>query len=529
MNRILLLLFSCFIFTQMAAQDNFTIIAMPDTQHYCDDGPTAEANFYAQTQWIVDNRVSKNIVFVTGLGDIVQNAFDSVHWNIADSAYSLIENPMTTTLMDGIPYGLAVGNHDQWDKRITGDTDSFNIIFGTDRFASRGYYGGGFPATKNDNSYQLFSGGGLDFIIIHLEFDETDPITSHHEDVLEWADGLLTTFSDRRAIISSHYMIDRGNQADGDADFGDQGETIFDSLSHHENLFLMLCGHEATEGERADVVGTAPNQHTIYTLLSDYQNQPAGGNGWLRIMEFSPANNTITVSTFSPTINGGNGGLGTYGNSPFNQMGGLSSNGFGGVGSISAPFTLTYDMTVAPLPVELTDFKVRKDGKESLISWKTASEENNKGFEIQKSADGESWKKLVWVDGIGTTSITQSYSYVDTEPHRGDNYYRLRQIDYDDTETFSAVKVVNFNFDLEAPIIYPNPVLDELTIQMPRINNGKVTFEIKDIKGRVVMVEKVNLEAEIHKINTSSLVPGVYYLNIQSQSSSVSYPFAKTN
>ena len=63
MNRILLSLFSCFISIQLVAQD-FTIIAMPDTQHYCDDGPTSELIFAAQTQWIVDNRASKNIVFV---------------------------------------------------------------------------------------------------------------------------------------------------------------------------------------------------------------------------------------------------------------------------------------------------------------------------------------------------------------------------------------------------------------------------------------------------------------------------------
>ncbi len=512
MNRYLFLLFNCFISIQIVAQ-NFTIIAMPDTQHYCDDGPTAELIFSAQTQWIVDNKASKNIVFVTGLGDIVQDANNEDHWDLADEAYSLIEDPVTTSLTDGIPYGLVVGNHDQWPKRTTGATTEFNTHFGVSRFSSRGYYGGGYPATKNDNSYQLFSAGpGLDFIIIHIEFDESDPPSQHQLDVLDWADGLLTTYSDRRAIISSHFLIENGNQANGGADWGDQGGEIFDALKDHENLFLMLGGHIATEGEREDV-GT--NGNPIYTLLSDYQNQVNGGNGWLRILEFSPGTNEITVSTFSPTINPPNG---TFGTDDPTAMGNNSK---------SAPFTLAYDMTVA-LPVELVDFNVRKEGKESLISWKTASEDNNKGFEIQKSDDGESWEKLAWVDGLGTTNIAQSYSYTDTAPQRGENYYRLRQVDFDDTENYSAVRVVTFNFALEAPVIYPNPVLDELTIEMPRINNGKITFEIKDIMGRVVMVEKVNLEGDIHKVNTSSLVPGIYYLDIQSQSSLVSYPFTKT-
>ncbi|MFK8008562.1 MAG: T9SS type A sorting domain-containing protein [Saprospiraceae bacterium] len=522
MKRILFLLISCSISIQVVAQ-NFSIIVMPDTQHYCDFGPTANAIFSAQTQWIVDTLDELNVVFVTGLGDIVQNAQLTSEWDLADDAYSLIEDPATTLLTHGIPYGLVVGNHDQWPKRTPGATTNFNSYFGVSRFSGRSYYGGGFPATKNDNSYQLFSGGGMDFIIIHIEFDESDnPPNQSQLDVIDWADGLLTTHSDRRAIISSHYIIDRGNQADGDADFGDQGERIFDSLSRHENLFLMLGGHEATEGERVDSVGPTGNKHAIYTLLSDYQNQPNGGNGWLRIMEFIPSEDSIKVSTYSPTLD-------AYGDTPFDEMGEINvANSFGGDGSISAPFKLHYEMTPAPLPVELVDFKVRKEGKESLISWETASEDNNKGFEIQKSTDGERWEKLTWIDGYGTTTNTQSYSYVDTEPHRGDNYYRLRQVDFDDKEDFSAVRVVTFDFVLEAPVIYPNPVLDELTIEMPSINTGKVTFEIRDINGRVIMNERVNLEDEIHKINTSSLIPGIYYLDIQSQSSLTSYPFTKT-
>jgi hypothetical protein len=95
--------------------EDFTIIAMPDTQHYTDN-PSNYHIFSAQTQWIVNNKAARNIVFVTGLGDIVQNANnngDDTEWEIADEAYSLIEDPVTTLLADGLPYGLAVGNHDQ--------------------------------------------------------------------------------------------------------------------------------------------------------------------------------------------------------------------------------------------------------------------------------------------------------------------------------------------------------------------------------------------------------------------------------
>ena len=92
---------------------DFTIVVMPDTQHYTDNAANY-AIFGAQTQWIVGNKDTRNIVFVTGLGDIVQNGnANSSEWQVADAAYGILEDPTTTSLASGIPYGLTVGNHDQ--------------------------------------------------------------------------------------------------------------------------------------------------------------------------------------------------------------------------------------------------------------------------------------------------------------------------------------------------------------------------------------------------------------------------------
>jgi len=279
--------------TNQAPGPDFTIIPMPDTQHYTDNGGSNAANFTAQTQWIVANKASRNIVFVTGLGDIVENGdtTDS-EWQIANSAYGLIEDPLTTSLLDGIPYGLAVGNHDQSPigGGSTATTSKYNQYFGITRFQGRGYYGGHF-GSDNDNNYELFSASGMDFIIIHFEYD-----TTPEQDVLNWADNLLTIYSDRRAILTTHYMIDTGNPGA----WGAQGQAIYNALSDHPNLFLMLGGHVPGEGRRQD---TAVNGNVVNTLLSDYQSRPNGGNGWLRIMTFSPANNTISVKTYSPVLN----------------------------------------------------------------------------------------------------------------------------------------------------------------------------------------------------------------------------------
>ncbi|MBC7879398.1 MAG: DNRLRE domain-containing protein [Anaerolineales bacterium] len=293
--------------------EDFTIIAMPDTQHYTDN-PNNYANFSAQTQWIVNNKDSRNIVFVTGLGDIVQNGDTKngnpnlLEWQLADDAYGLIEDPLTTLLADGIPYGLGVGNHDQSPDGggNTASTSLYNQFFGISRFTGRDYYGGHY-GTDNDNNYELFSAGGMEFIIIHFEYD-----TTPEQAVLDWADGLLTTYSNRRAIATTHYMINSGNPGSWSA----QGQAIYNALSDHSNLFLMLGGHVNPNGEgrRQD---TAVNGNVVNTLLSDYQDYINGGDGWLRIMTFSPENDTIQVQTFSPTRNGGTGDFQTDANSQF--------------------------------------------------------------------------------------------------------------------------------------------------------------------------------------------------------------------
>jgi hypothetical protein len=270
---------------------DFTIVVLPDTQFYSSTmNGGLPAMFQAQTQWIVENRESRNIVYVAGVGDIVQNGDTNVaEWQNADAAIRLLEDPLTTGLEHGIPYGLSVGNHDQTPGgNPDGTTTFYNQFFGSARFSGRPYYGGQF-GTNNDNHYQLFSAGGMNFIAIHLEYDDTQD-----QGVLDWVTGLLTTHSTRQAIIVSHNIINLGF----DAPFNPQGQAIYNAVRSYPNVFLMLSGHVHGEGQRSDTF----NGNTIRSVLSDYQGRTNGGDGWLRIYEFSPANNEIRVKTYSPWL-----------------------------------------------------------------------------------------------------------------------------------------------------------------------------------------------------------------------------------
>jgi hypothetical protein len=267
-----------------ASAEDFTIIGLPDTQNYSCGAPCGSSStiFSAQTQWIVNNKETLNIAYVAHEGDIVEHATTAVEWDRASGAMSLLEDPVTTSLPDGIPYGVLRGNHDQESTY-----NYYNQHFGVGRFSGRSYYGGGFSGTNNNNNYGLFRASGMDFIVINLEYNPSAA-------VLSWADALLGTYSNRRAIVVSHDIINTGNPGA----FSSAGQAIYNALKDNPNLFLMLCGHIHGEGRRVDVY----NGNTVNTLLADYQSYANGGDGFLRILHFSPARNEITVETYSPSL-----------------------------------------------------------------------------------------------------------------------------------------------------------------------------------------------------------------------------------
>jgi hypothetical protein len=272
---------------------DFTLVVLPDTQYYTAglNGGTP-AMFAAQTDWIVSNRVARNIAFVSQLGDTVEhgdNGGTNVEWLAAADALYRLEDPFATSLIDGIPYGVAVGNHDQTPNgSAEGTTYFYNQLFGIDHFAARSYYGGHF-GTNNDTHYELFASGGLRFVALHLEYNAETNLA-----VLEWAGQILQTHADRRAIVVGHQMVDTGNPGS----FGPAGQRIYDALKGRTNLLLMLGGHVTGEGRRTDVFQGRP----VHTLLANYQSRENGGNGWLRLLEFSPSNSVIRVRTYSPLL-----------------------------------------------------------------------------------------------------------------------------------------------------------------------------------------------------------------------------------
>jgi hypothetical protein len=275
-----------------AAGADFTVVLLPDAQNYTSQaGSSSNAMFKAQTQWVVANRAARNIVFVSQVGDLSETGDAAeVQWMRADSTLSLLEDPVTTGLPHGIPYEVTVGNHDQTPNGDpTAPSVFYNRYFGAARFAGRPYRGGQREPARANDHFSLFSGGGLDWIVISLQYS-----TSALPAATTWADSLLTAHASRRAIVVVHNMLATGNPAA----WSGQGQGVYDALKSHANLVLMVTGHAAGEGRRSDVYAG----HTVHTLLQDYQDRTSGGTGWLRILEFSPANGVVRARTYSPWL-----------------------------------------------------------------------------------------------------------------------------------------------------------------------------------------------------------------------------------
>lgn len=250
----------------------FTIIALPDTQHYSEAFP---AIYTSQTQWIVDNKQARNIVFVTHEGDIVEHYNLTTEWDRANASMSLLDGV--------VPYGMGPGNHDQ-------PTTLFNQYFPYTRYLSQPWYGGHYQ-NLNDNNFELFSGGGMDFVIAHLEFCPSAGAVS-------WADSVFKSFPNRIGIMTTHGYLNESAQRTVSGCTNTQ--YLWDGLAvPNPNLHFMLSGHVHDESRRTDVA----NGHPVFQMLADYQDRASGGEGWLRILRFAPADDKVYVQTYSPWLN----------------------------------------------------------------------------------------------------------------------------------------------------------------------------------------------------------------------------------
>ena len=167
-------------------------------------------------------------------------------------------------------------------------------------------------------------------------------------------------------------------------------------------------------------------------------------------------------------------------------------------------------------PVELTTFDVEKHlNSQSMLTWATSSELNNDRFEVERSTDGLNFGMIGEVQGNGTTSIAQEYSFTDSKPAVGTNYYRLRQVDFDGAFEYTDIKSVHFGDVQQAFSVFPNPASDELQISTPFIGNQAVDILIFNNQGQLMKQQTFGANNR-HTLNITDLANGLYLIQATS-------------
>lgn len=182
------------------------------------------------------------------------------------------------------------------------------------------------------------------------------------------------------------------------------------------------------------------------------------------------------------------------------------------------------DLTATPLPVQWGDFTAKQQEQSVLLEWRTVQEQNADQFIIERSYTNAMFQPIGAVTATGNTTTGTSYSFTDTDPFNGDNYYRLKQTDRDGNFAYS--KTVRISFEGRVDItLSPNPAQDNLTIKLPANQTAK-NISVTDASGRLVLRFAPGNRPVI-TLPVHHLSKGVYWLQVQTDQKSYRMQFMK--
>ncbi len=183
----------------------------------------------------------------------------------------------------------------------------------------------------------------------------------------------------------------------------------------------------------------------------------------------------------------------------------------------SGSTSFMFDLLLFRLPVELTDFEATPHLTGVQLDWITETERNNDYFVVEHSVDGVNFLDIKTITGTGTTNERNTYAYMHTNPVEGNNYYRLRIVDFDSKETFSEIVTAKFSSKFEETTVFPQPASAEATIRLASPSNESGTMEVYDINGRLIHSNNIQLtEGENYlNLNCENWIAGHYVIDIK--------------
>lgn len=270
----------------------FTVAVIPDTQNESGASATRFAN---RVSWLVKNKSSLDLRYALQVGDLT-------NWGDADPAQFTKMGNEIKPLEAVVPWAGAVGNHDTGAVCVGGsacpgvsanvgvrDTSAFNATFPPSRFPR---LGGTFEAGKTDNSYQTFSAGGVDWLVLTLELWPRAA-------AVQWAQGVVASHPDHNVIVQTHaYLESNGSISQSQGGYGSTSpQFLYDNLiKRYPNIKLVLSGHVGDAAVRTD---TGVEGNKIVSMLQTFHSP----TNPVRLVEIDTAAGTMTSRIYAPGTN----------------------------------------------------------------------------------------------------------------------------------------------------------------------------------------------------------------------------------
>lgn len=256
-----------------------------------------DRRFQDRSVWLVENQAALNLKFVTHTGDVV-------NWDTPDHVqYQRARSGLKPLEAAGIPYSLALGNHDtaaacpeedtchgRKQGKAFRDTRTINKYFTAKQY---GDVKGQFDKAKIDNLYAVHEAGGLQWLVLTLEM-------SPRPEVVKWAAGVVAQHPDTNVVVVTHTYLSSSGKIDTFASNygGTSPRYLYDNLiKKYANVRLVFSSHV---GGATDRVDTGVHGNKIYTFLHHVHDPTRNP---LRLVEVDTARKSLKTRVYAPNTN----------------------------------------------------------------------------------------------------------------------------------------------------------------------------------------------------------------------------------
>jgi len=288
-----------------------------------------------------------------------------------------------------------------------------------------------------------------------------------------------------------------------------------------KDYYQGSCNQTGTSATNSNENGTVFGQNTITFA---FNNDGGTNHGLEMAIPFAQigATSSMSIEVFACVVSF------TAYFSNVSVPGNMGSGNPGFNVDFTGASTGPFHTNTSPLPVELSTFTAAVANSAVELNWKTATEVNNYGFEVQRAVSGKqseslNWEKIGFVNGAGNSSSPKQYSFTDKGITFGSYSYRLKQIDVDGQYKYSSVVNVSAGQLPNGFVLnqnYPNPFNPSTQIQFGFNDNTRATLTVYNVLGQKVasLFDGVAQAGQLYNItfNGDNFASGIYYYKLQS-------------